>query len=348
MTQAACQIVIRTRGSAQIGSGHIRRMAILARHLHAQQYSVVLICNTGALSVFPPARGSFDTIIEVDSEAQSLAACAALDGTVGAVFFDDYALEATDHAAYRAFTTVLAGIDDMADRPLDWDLLFDINLGRGLADYADYIGTETAAFFGADYQIIQPAFFDLQPHSLARDRWPIKRVFISLGGTDPFNLTVPILAATYDALPTCHIDIVAGSVSPHFPALATYVATLDPRATLHADAQNVPHLMAAADLAIGAGGTMTWERNVLGLPSVLLVIADNQYQVGVAMRDADAAIVIDLRDAYCENLLKDALKQLADAPERLAELSRNARNLGGANGAENIAKALHRQITESI
>jgi spore coat polysaccharide biosynthesis predicted glycosyltransferase SpsG len=173
-------------------------------------------------------------------------------------------------------------------------------------------------------------------------------VFISLGGTDPFNLTRPILAASYDALPNCQIDVVSGSMSPHFADLKTYIETLGARVCLHADAQNVARLMCDADLAIGAGGTMTWERNALGLPSVVLVIADNQRQVGDAMRAADAAIVIDAREEYSETDLKTALEHVSANPDTLGRLSRNARKLGGANGAENIAKCLDRKIKNEI
>lgn len=337
-------IAIRTRGSAQIGSGHIRRMAILARYLKARDYVVLLICNPDALSVFPPAAAAFDTIVEVENEAQSVAVLKAHTDPLAAVFFDDYGLNAVDHTAYRTCAPLLAGIDDLASRPVDWDVLFDINLGRSRADYDGLIADKTIGFFGADYQIIQPVFFDLQAGSLARDRWPLGRVFISLGGTDPFNLTSPILTATFAALPDCQIDVVSGSMSPHFGALKTTVDALGARVTLHADAQNVADLMCAADLAIGAGGTMTWERNALGVPSVVLVIADNQLQVGDAMRAADAAIVIDARETYCETDLKTALAQISADRETLGRLSRNARKLGGANGAENIAKCLDREI----
>jgi UDP-2,4-diacetamido-2,4,6-trideoxy-beta-L-altropyranose hydrolase len=341
-------IVIRTRGSAQIGSGHIRRMAIFARYLRGLDYGVVLLCNPGALSVFPPAADQFEQIIEVADEAASLATMAMLETDIAAVFFDDYALDAAHHTPYRAFAPLLVGLDDLASRVVDWDLLVDPNLGRGPEDYAGLIAPHTQCFFGAEYQIIQPVFFDLKARSFARDRWPLQRVFISLGGTDPFNLTGPVLGVAFAALPDCVFDVVCGSMSPHFADLQTDIARLGPRVHLHADAQNVAELMCNADLAIGAGGTMTWERNAMGLPSVVLVIADNQEQVGDAMRNADAAIVIDVRDASCETPLNAALHQLLAEPDTLTRLSQNARKLGGANGAHNIANRLHAAILKQI
>jgi len=323
-------------------------MAILARYLRKMDYRVILICNPDALSVFLPAAEQFDRVIEVADEGESLAAMARLETDIAAVIFDDYAFGAVDHTPYRAFAPLLAGLDDLANRQLDWDLLIDLNLGRGRQDYSGLIAYHVACFFGAEYQIIEPTFFDLQARRSARDGWPLRRVFISLGGTDPFNLTGQVLTIAFNALPTCRFDVVSGSMSPHFAQLKEDAARLGAQVHLHEDAQNLPELMCAADLAIGAGGTMTWERNAMGLASVLLVIADNQQQVGNAMRLANAAVVIDVRGASVEKPLKDALVKLKDDPHRLAELSRNARKLSRANGAENIAARLHDAILTKI
>lgn len=323
-------------------------MAILADCLRSLDYRILLLCNPRAISVYPPARASFDKIIECESEAGFHQALEldAQGHQLAAVFFDDYGLNARDHSRYRRFAPLLAGIDDLASRPLDWDLLFDLNLGRTRSSYAGLISDGTQGYFGADYQIIKPEFFRLQAESFARKRWPLERVFISLGGTDPFGLTGPILASAAEVLPDAQIDIVAGSMSSGFDALEAQVRALGPRATLHADAQHVARLMCDADLAIGAGGTMTWERNVLGLPTLILLIADNQLQVGEAMRSANAAIVFDVRETYDEQKVKEALALLQGNAELLQQLSQNARSLGGANGAEKIAKCIDRKLRD--
>ena len=98
--------------------------------------------------------------------------------------------------------------------------------------------------------------------------------------------------------------------------------------------------MAKADLALGAGGTMTWERNSLGLASLLLIIADNQIQVGRAMADSSAAIVIDARDGYDDRAVSSRLSALIADPEKRAQLSRHAEHLSGVNGAENMVRIL--------
>ena len=48
--------------------------------------------------------------------------------------------------------------------------------------------------------------------------------------------------------------------------------------------------MARADLAIGAGGTTSWERASLGLPALVFSVSPNQIDGAAALDDAGAAI----------------------------------------------------------
>jgi UDP-2,4-diacetamido-2,4,6-trideoxy-beta-L-altropyranose hydrolase len=61
------------------------------------------------------------------------------------------------------------------------------------------------------------------------------------------------------------LDVVLGSGAPSLPWLLGAGPT-DPRLDLHIDTQDMPRLTLEADLAIGAGGSTSWERSVLALP----------------------------------------------------------------------------------
>ena len=40
----------------------------------------------------------------------------------------------------------------------------------------------------------------------------------------------------------------------------------------------MPKILSIADLAIGAGGTMCWERAYLGIPTIAFAVAKNQVE----------------------------------------------------------------------
>jgi spore coat polysaccharide biosynthesis predicted glycosyltransferase SpsG len=75
------------------------------------------------------------------------------------------------------------------------------------------------------------------------------------------------------------------------------VARRDPRLALHVDTPHMARLTAEADIGVGAPGSSTWERCTLGLPSVLVVLADNQKPAARAMADREAALVVEAEAA---------------------------------------------------
>jgi RimJ/RimL family protein N-acetyltransferase len=99
--------------------------------------------------------------------------------------------------------------------------------------------------------------------------------------------------------------------------------------------------MAAADLAIGAGGTTSWERACLGLPAIMAAIADNQRDNVRALAEAGAALSVPAGDGYAAGLA-DALSALKADPRRLAAMSRAASDLVDGRGAERLATVLLR------
>ncbi|WP_349360298.1 UDP-2,4-diacetamido-2,4,6-trideoxy-beta-L-altropyranose hydrolase [Stappia sp.] len=341
---------IRTDASAAIGSGHIRRMTILARYLKAEGLTTLLLCGPDTEAVLPAVRDVFDTVTVIGTEDDGVAALAGQDAELVGVFFDHYGLGADTHRMYRKVVPFLAAIDDMADRVLDVDMVFDVNLGRDSTTYSGLVPDHTELHVGSRFQIIDPIFVGLRQACLSRrqqDREGIARLFIAMGGTDPFGMTVQALETAAETLPEARIDVVAGSMTADLPHLRASAARYGDRVALHVDATNVAQLMCQADLAIGAGGTMTWERNCLGLPSVVLVLTDNQTMVGSAMAAAEAAIVLDAQKGYPDRGVADALTFLAHHPETLRDMGRKAAELGGEDGAALIARTLNARIEEN-
>ena len=68
------------------------------------------------------------------------------------------------------------------------------------------------------------------------------------------------------------------------------VARRDPRLTLHVDTPHMARLTAEADIGIGAAGSSVWERCVLGLPSAMVVLAENQRPAAAALAERNAAL----------------------------------------------------------
>lgn len=341
-------VAIRADASSSIGSGHIRRMSILAQHLERRSIIPVLLCSEDTLKFLSSLDYVFSAVHVIEDENDGPQLLMDHYGeSLKAIFFDHYRLDSKVHIKYRNVALILIAIDDMADRYLDVDVLFDVNLGRNPESYIDLLPNECERFVGAQYQIIKSDFYKYRFQTLTQRlnaQGRIQRIFVSMGGTDALSLTSKIVINVTKIFPTCYVDIVTGSVSPNLDALKQMVKLFGIRVTLHVDIPNVAELMSKADLAIGAGGTMTWERNCLGLPSILLIVADNQQQVGFQMQKARAAIVIDAQVVYPESQVVAALYKLKNNPTEVLELGKNAMALSSENGANKIVDIIAQKI----
>ena len=109
-----------------------------------------------------------------------------------------------------------------------------------------------------------------------------------MGGGDPTNETVKALRAiSLLNLTDVSVDVVVGATNLQKQQVKRFCADT-PNVSYHCQVENMAQLMADADLAIGAGGVTIWERCFLGLPSITLVLAQNQVETTAVAAAAGA------------------------------------------------------------
>ncbi len=350
------RFAFRTDASLQIGTGHVARCLTLADALHEQGAECLFVCREleGHLIDHIRCRGfEVYTLPKVDANFafESDLAHASLLGVdwstdakqtlqfVGDIkidwlVVDHYALDYRWELAMRTVCKHMMVIDDLADRRHDCDLFLDQNHGSSAKRYAGLVPAECKQLYGPEFALLKPIYAQRRAAQSARSG-KIERVLIYFGGmADPMNLTgIALRAFQASELKKIELDIVVGSSYEHTAELEAIASTRG-RASIHAQLPDLSELMARADLAIGAGGATTWERCCLGLPSIVISIADNQ-------RPACEALAIDDLIQYLghsgDNFLETIREQVLDLlvrSNRLDELSENSMKLvdgGGIN-----------------
>ena len=107
---------------------------------------------------------------------------------------------------------------------------------------------------------------------------------------------------------------------------------------------NMPDLLAAADLVISRSGALTLaELEAMGRASILIpspnVAENHQYYNALELQNAGAAIVIEEKDLTGEKLVQTVSAMLAQ-PGKLAEMGKNARSLSVDDSLDRITAAL--------
>jgi spore coat polysaccharide biosynthesis predicted glycosyltransferase SpsG len=113
---------------------------------------------------------------------------------------------------------------------------------------------------------------------------------------------------------------------------------------LAAPADEVAAAMTEADLAIGAAGASSWERCCLGLPAVVLVVADNQRDIADAVARARAAVVLKRPHEQGYGAIAKAVLSLASDVDRLRDMSQRAAALCDGSGPERVADVIVKRL----
>lgn len=332
------RVAFRADASIQIGTGHVMRCLTLAEALRTQGHECIFICrdHKGNLSELIAQQGlelhllKQEVPIEqgTDSEGGSTLPHAhwlgvpwqqdaeqtleALNGQDAEwLVVDHYALDARWESLIATQVKDLMVIDDIADRQHECKLLLDQNLGRKAQDYNGLVPETCIRLIGPHYALLRPEFAELRKCSLERRRTPeLKRILITLGGVDRDNVTGRVLdvLAQSKLPPETELDIVMGASAPALDEVRRQAEALPFRVSVRVNVTDMAERMCLADLCIGAAGSTSWERCCLGLPTMTMILAENQKEAAAAISRQGAAAVIhdssDLKTAF-EHALAD-------------------------------------------
>jgi UDP-2,4-diacetamido-2,4,6-trideoxy-beta-L-altropyranose hydrolase len=349
--------VIRADATAQIGAGHVMRCLSLADALKARGGEVLFVAAAmpGNLadrvreaghglaaiepSDLPPPGPGWEgsQAAAADQERDASRTLQAAGGrSADWLVLDHYRFGRDWQQRWKSGSSArILVLDDLANRPHVCEMLVDPTFGRSAEDYRPLVPGGCHVLVGAHYALLRPEFAAARPASLARRREaPGRNLLVSIGATDIGGLTEPVVRAALAADPDCSIDAVVGSGAPSGAALKE-LAEQDRRVRLHVDSRDMARLLTQADVAIGAAGTSAWERCCLGVPSILLTVAENQRLI---VRNLEAIGAVAAVSRW-EAAVPAAVGLLAD-PAARDLMTAAAAAVTDGRGAETVAAVL--------
>jgi UDP-2,4-diacetamido-2,4,6-trideoxy-beta-L-altropyranose hydrolase len=355
------RVLFRTDASLEIGTGHVMRCLALADVLRLHGADCVFVCrdHAGHLGDLIQERGHQVHLLSLskrqvldaydhpahlawlgaDWEVDAGETAAIAQGSVDLLVVDHYALDSRWERALRPHCNRILVIDDLADREHECDFLLDQNLISDMRKrYSGKVPANCALMLGPNYALLQPQYARLSERLPLREG-KVCRVLIYFGGADASNLTgMAVSACLALAKYSFHVDVVANSKGPHIEALRKQIRGHE-HIVLHENLPSLAALMAKADLAIGAAGTTSWERCCLGLPSLVITLADNQKPIAKELNRQGLIQWLGHKDKVSERRLIAALKPLL-ARGISAAWSRQCYALVDGKGAERVGELL--------
>jgi UDP-2,4-diacetamido-2,4,6-trideoxy-beta-L-altropyranose hydrolase len=351
MSYPPIPILFRADASVEIGTGHLIRCATLATLLQRYGAVVTFACRDlpGNLNHWLEEQG-FQVIHWQANSPNTIPADLKTYLAQAQPYWlvvDHYGLDAQWEKGLWPYVKKVLAIDDLANRPHACHALLDQNyFSQPETRYEGLIPEESHRWLGSNYALLRPEFRTVREGILRtghREKKQFKKLQIFLGGSDPTNETGFVLNAlkemTLSDLPGLSMDVIVGASNPKRAEVQALCEAM-PNTRFYCQTSRMAELMAEADLAIAAGGTATWERLCLGLPALVISVAENQEEISRQVAEAGAQVYLGRSGQVSKTRLQEAVFQFLENPESLTSLSNKAFQLVDGQGAHRVVRAM--------
>ena len=340
------KLYIRADAETKIGAGHVMRCLALAQVWkdHGGDVAFISRCDSDRMRQKIQAEGfALIGLPERCAESEDLETTLALlknESIPGNdwLVLDGYHFTPEYQQAIRQSGTHLLVLDDNNHLP-QYHADFILNPNMQAASHYYNTDRDTICLLGTRYVPLRREFSAKNRGSKDTPAIP-RNVLITLGGSDPDNVTLKMITAFKRMdRPDLNARVILGPVNPHVTELAQEIGD-DARIQLIQSPRDMAVQMAWADLAISAAGTTCWEQACLGIPTMVVILADNQRENAVALHEVGAAMNLGWHQNLSIEKIADALFHLMADPAQRSLMSRSGLALVDGRGAERVTQAM--------
>lgn len=333
-------LVLRADGGAGIGLGHLARSLALAEAWSRAGGRAVFATATADVARAAGVHIPLADIspLETGADSEAMARLAREERALWVVC-DGYRFDAAYVKRLRDDgLRVLRIVDGQTGEEHQADVLLDQNVGAEQLRYR--VNSTTRVLLGTRYALLRETI--LRHRRRERASGTVRRVLGFAGGADVAQLAPRFVRAfrvVADAAMRC--DVVIG---PSSATDATALAAAgDDRVAIHRNPADPGTVMAAADLALSAGGSTCWELCYLGVPMAVVAVAENQRRITSGLAAAGAAVDLGWHADLTDPGIVAALEELLADGARRDALSAAARDLVDGQGADRVVAILREE-----
>ena len=340
-------ILFRTDAGVRIGSGHVMRCIAFAQGVRQESGNAVFVMH--AHGKYIGARLKSERIrchyieTEPGTPADAKQTCKlARENDCRWVVVDGYHFGAVYQQIIKDAGLKLLFVDDNGHAE---SYCCDIILNQHINAHEDLYRRKspgTRLLLGTDYALLRKEFIDFR--DFQRKNTPIARkILITLGGSDPDNITLKaIRAARQVNIDGLQAIVVIGGGNPNFKKLKSSVATAPFDIKLLHDVTNMPDLMAWADVALSSVGLTSLELAFMQLPYLMLTLADSQLAAAKILGEMGISVDLGWGNQIEFPDIGKALEQLMLDYDQRDSMSRNGKKLLDGLGAKRILAVMRK------
>ena len=239
---------------------------------------------------------------------------------------DQYAIDYKWLNKIRPYVNKLMVIDDLYNRKFECDILLNQQT-NDKSLYYNLVPAYCKLLLGNKYSIIHKNILNYEPKTVST----CKRINIYMGGSDITNETEKIINVLIKLNLNITIDVIIGMTNSNMQHIINICENYNIKWYTNLTSDDIYKLFLYADLCIGALGMTTYERCILGIPSLTIMVADNQKYV--VSKFAESNTIVNLGTIH-DNYEKDLIEHIMifyNYPNKLTIMSNNCKQMLSIN-----------------
>ena len=344
MNPSGAHLVIRADGGPAIGMGHVVRCSALGQAWRdlGGAVTLVTVAPLGRLEARLAREGIQTIVVDAapgSSEDANATLAVAKRNNARHVVMDGYDFDLAYQQMLVRSELATVCIDDYAHADgYVTDLVVNQNLDTTKDLYTTY-ASGAHFLLGSQFVMLRRDFTTmLAPKRCSRRA--TRRVLVTMGGSDPENVTSLVVHALSRATLRADCAVVVGGANPHRAAIAKLVTGFDKRMRVCHDVPSLRRLMRWADVVVCAGGTTAWESAFMGLPMVTIVLAKNQALIADALAKHEVSVNLGWHASVVADAIAGAVAALLHDSDRRSQIATRAEALVDGLGARRVAMAI--------
>lgn len=337
--------IFRVDANNKIGSGHIMRCIALAQSIQNQGGSVCFYMANPTESVTNKLKEnqlSFQLIHNAPgslADAEELCTVYDQNNHTGSwVIVDGYHFKEDYQKVIKSHEIPLLCVDDFGHASHYYaDIILNQNFSASLALY-QHRESYTQLLMGSGYVLLREEFLHFETSNQSSQNIA-NRILVTFGGSDSKNVTTTILKALH-SLPNIEVIAVAGMVNAYLDTLKQIEESCPYSLELKHNVSNMPALMDWADICITASGSACLELAYMGVPSILIITAENQVLAANALQKEAGYPLLGWYHSVTENEIIAHTKTLLTDEGKRLQIHNAAKSLIDGNGANRIIQSM--------
>ncbi|WP_099190190.1 UDP-2,4-diacetamido-2,4,6-trideoxy-beta-L-altropyranose hydrolase [Tepidibacter mesophilus] len=334
------KIAIRADGGEGKGMGHIMRCMALSKELKKRGFNIIFLTknNENVNEVLKCNGFNYinlysDNLEEEIDEVKNIIN----KENLHIIITDSYWLSSEYLYEIRKSVKLLISIDDNNLYKYPSNIVINGNIYAEDLKY-EKVFDDTKFLLGTNYILLREEFRNVSKIKIKKN---VENILITMGGNDINNYTSFILNSLKKL--DVNLNVIVG---PGFKCIDDLkeIAYKNDNVILIFNPSNIKDIMIKNDIAISAAGITTYELGVLGIPTILIVQADNQIKVAEKMNELGAMMDLgwfkDIRDRE----LSDRVKYLIENYILRKDFNNKSSKLISFAGVENIISNIDNYI----